>query len=138
VLGSSRLGSGHFGGPRPDEREQPELERALVELDLAADHRRAQLVEEGLQGDALAVELELVAEVEHAQVAAHLALGGEQRGVAARARDEADDVVGHLAGEELLGFGARERELAPLGSVHERATRGGGLVGARVDGGDHS
>jgi len=59
-----------------DQRQQPALERALVQLDVVADPVAADHVEQLLQRRALGVQEKLVAEVEHAQVAEHLALGG--------------------------------------------------------------
>ena len=81
---------------------------------VAADH-----VEELLQRHPLAVEQQLVAEVEDPHVAEHLALVGEEGGVAAVARRQADDVVGHLAVQEVLGLRARQRELAALGAIDD-------------------
>ena len=74
---------------RPDQRQQAALQRALVQLDVEPELVAPDHVEELLQRDALAVEQQLVAEVEHAQVALHLALVVEERRVAARARARA-------------------------------------------------
>ena len=79
--------------------------------------------------DALGVEPELVVGVEHPQVGQHLALVGQQRRVAAAAGDQRLDVVGDLAGEQLLGLRPRERELAALGAVDERDLLGQEAVG---------
>ena len=57
-----------------DERQQAELERALVQLGVEADVEAAQCVEQGLQGRALAEQEQLLAGVEHAEVGEHLAL----------------------------------------------------------------
>ena len=84
-----------------------QLQRALVQLDVAPELVAADHVEELLQRDPLAVEQQLVAEVEDPQVAEHLALVGEEGGVAAVTRRQAEDVVGHLAVQEVLGLGAR-------------------------------
>ena len=54
-----------------------------------------------------------------AQVALHLPLAVEQRGVAALAGLERLDVVGELALEVLGGLGAAELELAPVGAIEE-------------------
>ena len=115
------LGAGHAARLGPDQRQQAGLERPLVQLDVAAELEAADHVEELLEGGALAVEEQLVARVEHAEVAEHLALVGEERGVAAGAGLEALDVVRHLAVEELLRLAPRERELAALGAVDDRA-----------------
>src|SRR6185503_10631463 len=74
--------------PRTDQREQAELERALVKLGVEADVEAPQRVEQGLQRGALAQEQQFVAGVEYAEVGEHLALGGEQRRVAAGPRLE--------------------------------------------------
>ena len=104
---------------RPDQRQQPALERALVQLDVAAELVAPDHVEQLLQRDPLGVEQQLVAEVEDPQVAEHLALVGEERGVAAVPGVERLDVVGHLAVQELLGLGTGQRELAALGAVDQ-------------------
>ena len=59
-----------------DQRQQPALDGALVQLRVVADHPAADQVEQRLQRDPLGVEQQLVARVEHAEVAEHLALGG--------------------------------------------------------------
>ena len=111
-----------------DERQQPALHRALVQLDVVADLEAAHEVEERLQRRAVGVEQQLglagavaVLGVEHAQVAEHLALVGQEGRVAAAAGGQALDVVRHLAREEGLALGAGERELAALGAVDEAA-----------------
>ena len=76
-------GSGHVGRVGSDQRQQSTLKRALVQLDLVADPEAADHVEQLLQRDALGIEQQLVAGVEDAQVAEHLALRSEKRGVAA-------------------------------------------------------
>ncbi len=115
------LGLGDAGGVGADQRQQPALDRALVQLQVIADPEPADHVEQGLQRDALGVEQQLLADVEHAQIAEHVALVGEERGIAAGPGRERLDVVGHLAGEEPLRLGAAERELAPLGAVDQTA-----------------
>ena len=85
-----RVGAGDDrAGARPDHRQQPLLERALVQLGVPADRAAADLVEERLQRGALADEQQLVAGREHAQVAEHLALVRQERRVAAGARARA-------------------------------------------------
>jgi hypothetical protein len=130
----------HLAGARADERQQGLLQRALVQLHLPADAPATDRVEERLQRQALGVQPQLGAGVDGTQVAEHLALVGQQRREAARARLERLDLVGHLAVEELLGLLAGERELAALGAVDEgdvlgeQAVCGGGLG----DGGGHA
>ena len=73
-------------GPTNDSK--PALECALVELYVVAHLEAADHVEEGLQRDALGIEQQLdgaspVAHSEDAQVAEHLALVGQEDGVAA-------------------------------------------------------
>jgi hypothetical protein len=80
----------------PDQRQQPGLERALVQLDVHPELVAADHVEQPLQGRALGVEQQLVAGVEDPQVALHLALVGQERGVGAGAGDQRLDVVGDL------------------------------------------
>ena len=67
---------------------------------------------------------QLLAEVEDAQVAEHLALRREERRVAAAPGVERLDVVGDLSGEELLRAGAAQRELAPFGAVEQATALG--------------
>ena len=62
----------------PTATAAPRCDRALVQLDVVADLEAADHVEERLQRDALGVEQQLVAAVEDAQVAEHLALVGEE------------------------------------------------------------
>jgi len=122
VLGRRQLlGAGDLAGARPDQRQQRALQRALVQLDVEADLEAADHVEQRLQRAALGVEPQLVAEVQHAHVALHLALVGQERGVQAGAGLQQRDVVGDLAVEELLGLRPGERELAALGPVHQPA-----------------
>ena len=111
-------------GLRPDQRQQPQLERALVELNVAPELVAADHVEELLQRDALGVEQQLVAQVEHPHVAEHLALVREEGGVAAAPRLERLDVVRDLAVQEVLRLRAGQRELAALGAVDETAGLG--------------
>ena len=73
-------------------------------------------VEQLLQRDPLAVDQQLVPEVEDPQIAEHLALVGEEGGVAPAARLQAEDVVGHLALQEVLG-------LAPVSASLPRSER---------------
>jgi hypothetical protein len=124
--------------PWPDQRQLALGECALVELDLVPDHESAQRVEHILEGGALGIQPQLVAEVEHAHVPDHLALVGEHRRVAAAAGLEGQDVVGHLAGEELLGVGTGERE-APAPRAIDEATRlaQGAVLGGEGVGGSH-
>jgi len=124
---------------RPHQREQRLLERALVQLGLPAHRAAAQGVEERLERHALGVEPELRAGVDDPQVGQHLALVGQQGGVAAAAGRERLDVVRDLAGEQLLGLGPGQRELAALGAIDERDLLGQQAVGGcgLDDGGGH-
>ncbi len=97
-----RTGDRH--GLRTDQREEPALQRALVQLHVIADAKPMQQVEELLEGDPLSVEQQLIAGVEDAQVAEHLALLGEKGGVAARSTHQHLDVVADLALEKCLGL----------------------------------
>ena len=83
--------------------------------------KRRIMLKSSWSADALAVEQQLVARVEDAQVAEHLALVGQEGGVAARAGLERLDVVGDLALQEVLDLGAGERQLAALGAVEQPA-----------------
>ena len=56
------LGARHRARAGAHERQQPALERALVQLDVEAELVAPDHVEERLQGDALGVEPQLVAE----------------------------------------------------------------------------
>ena len=139
VLVDEVLGAGDAPRVGADERQQRGLQRSLVDFDVAPELVAPNHVEQLLQGDALGVEQQLAAGVEHAQVAEHLALVREERGVAAAARHEPLDVVGDLALEERLGLGSGERELAALGAVDEAARVGqhvgvgdGGHPSARI------
>jgi len=116
----------------PDEREQPTLKGALVQLAVEADLEPPQGVEERLEGGSLAEQEQLVAgwaDIDHPQVSEHLALVGQQRGVTAAAGRERLDLVADLAVEERLGIGPGERELAARGAVHQRDGLGHGGVG---------
>jgi len=109
---------------RADQRQQAGLDRALVQLDVVADLKAPDHVEQRLQRRALGVEQQLgdgVAHGQHAQVAEHLALVRQKRRVAPAAVAEADDVVGHLAGEKRLRIAAGQREPATLGAVVQAA-----------------
>src|SRR5581483_6305679 len=86
----------------PDQRQQPALERPLVQPDLVPDAESPDHVEELLQGDTLGVDQQLLARVEDPQVAEHLALWGQERRVATLARLERLHVVRDLALEEGL------------------------------------
>ena len=86
--------------------------------------KRRIMLNSSWSADALGVEQQLVAGVEDPQVAQHLALGGEERRVAALARGQRLDVVGDLALEEALGLRAGQRELAALGAVEQSARLG--------------
>jgi hypothetical protein len=123
-----------------DERQQPGLQRALVQLDVAAELEAADHREQVLQRDALAIQQQLVAGVEDPQVAEHLALVRQERRVAAAARLQALDVVGHLALQELLGLTTGQRQLAALGAIDDRAALDHRpvRVGARVGQRHHS
>ena len=92
-----------------------------MQLQRVPDLEPADHVEQRLQRHPLGVQQQLLAGVEHAQVAEHLALVGEERGVASVAGSQRFDVVGHLAGEHLLRLGAAQRELAPVGAVAQAA-----------------
>ncbi len=124
---------------RADEGEQRLLERALVQLGLPAHRAAAQVVEQRLERHPLGVDPQLGAGVEHAQVGQHLALVGQQGGVAAGAGRERLDVVRDLAGEQLLGLRPGQRELAALGTVDEGDLLGQQAVGGcgLGDGGGH-
>ena len=115
-------------GLQAQQRQEPTLEGALVQLDLEAKAEAADHVEQLLERHSLGVEQDLVAGIEDPQVAQHLALGGEKRGVTALARGQHLDVVGHLALEEALGVPAGQRQLAALGAVQQSARLGGGAV----------
>jgi hypothetical protein len=116
-------------GAWPDQGEQAAFDGAFVQLAVEPDLVAADRVEEGLQRAALAQQEQLHAGVDHAQVGEHLALVGEQRGVAALPGLERLDLVGHLAVEERLRLGAGQRELAALGAVDERHALSHGCVG---------
>ncbi len=97
VLGGGELSDpAHRGGLRPQQGDEAALHGALVQLDIESDAEAADHVEQLLQRDALGVEQQFLAGVEDAQIPEHLALGGEERGVAAGAGGQALDVVGHL------------------------------------------
>ena len=111
-----------------------------MQLGPPAHRAAAQVVEQRLKRHSLGVDPQLgVGGVEHAQVGQHLALVGQQRGVAAAAGRERLDVVGDLAGEQLLGLRPGQRELAALGAVDEGDVLGQQAVGGCgfVDGGAH-
>jgi hypothetical protein len=95
-----------------------------VQLHVVADLEATDHVEQGLQRQALGIQRHLVAEVQDAQVAEHLALRREKRRVAACSRGERLGVVRHLPGKELLRARAGQRELAALGAVEESAALG--------------
>jgi len=122
--GRQRACSGDAPRVGPDQRQQAHLERALVQLDVAAELEAPDHVEQLLQRHALGVEQQLVARVEDPQVAEHLPLVGQERGVAPVARRQADDVIGHLAVQEVLGLRARQRELAALGAIDDERAGG--------------
>ncbi len=126
-------------GQRADERKQTALHRALVQLDLVAQRVAPDHVEQRLQRRALGVQQQLGVSVEDAQVAEHLALRREEGGVRAVPGLESDDVLGHLALEEILGVPAGERELAPLRAI-EQSDRfsDGRVVGLEIRGCAHS
>ena len=117
LIGRQRTGAGDRGRVGTHERQQPALERALVQLDVVADAEPPDHVEQPLERDALGVEQQLVAGGQDPQIAEHLALGRQERGVAAGAVGEPLDVVRHLALEEAARVRTRERELAALGAV---------------------
>ena len=134
VLGGGQVArTGDVAGVRADDRQQPLLERALVQLGVPADRAAAEMVEERLERRALGEQQELVAGVQDAQVAEHLALVRQQRRVAAGAGGERLDVVGDLAVEHLGGLPAGERELAELGAVEDAGARGERPVGGVAD-----
>src|SRR5215207_64275 len=118
------VGARDPAGVRADQREQPALDRPLVQLHRAPELEAPDHPEQFLQRDALAVEQQLVARVEDPQVAEHLALVREEGGVAAGAVRQALDVVRDLALQELLRLGARQRQLAALGAVDEERVGG--------------
>ena len=93
VLGRAQLDPGRRLGLGAQQRQQTALQRALVQLHRVADAEAAHHVEQLLQGDALGVEQDLVSRVEDADVAEHLALGGEEGGVAAGPGRQRLDVV---------------------------------------------
>jgi hypothetical protein len=124
LLAPQALPAGDAPRLRADQREQRRLERALVQLDVAAELVPADHVEQLLQRRALCVEQQLVAEVEHAQVAEHLALVGEERRVAAAAGLQRLDVVGDLALQERLRLRAGQGQLAALGAVDQERVGG--------------
>jgi hypothetical protein len=117
LIGRQRTGAGDRGRVRAHERQQPALERALVQLDVVADAEPPNHVEQPLECDALRVEQQLVAGGQDPEIAEHLALGRQERGVAAGNVGEPLDVVRHLALEETARVCTRERELAALGAV---------------------
>ena len=83
--------------------------------------QRRIMVEQRLQRDALGVEQQLVAGVEHAQVAEHLALGRQERRVAAlRRRSSASTSLVTWPLRNSLRARAGQRELAALGAVEQR------------------
>jgi DNA polymerase-3 subunit epsilon len=88
--------------PAGRQRQQPALERALVQLDVVAEREAADHVEQLLERHPLGVEQQLGARVEDPQVAEHLALRRQERRVAAAPRHERLDVVRDLPLEELL------------------------------------
>ena len=119
-------------GVGPISESRPRSTVRLCSCDVVADLEAADHVEQGLERHALGIEEELVAEVEDAQVAEHLALRCEERRVAAAPWREGLDVVGHLPGEKLLGAGAGQGELAPLGAIEQAAALGERqILGAR-------
>ncbi len=83
----------HLLGARTEQREQPALERALVQLHLVADAEPPDHVEQLLERDPLGVEQELVARVEDPQVAEHLALRRQKSGIATLSGGQRLDVV---------------------------------------------
>ena len=92
-----------------------------MQLGVEADARAVQDVEDRLQRRALGVEQQLGAGVEDAQVAEHLALGREQRRVAAAASVEASTSFVTWPLRNAFAPGAGERELAALGAVEQPA-----------------
>ena len=62
------------------------------------------------------------------QVGEHLALGAEQRRIAAAAVPESCHVVGDLTLQELTCVVSTQRELPALGAVQQRAGADGGAV----------
>jgi hypothetical protein len=139
VLGRREgVGARHAAGLGPDHGEQGALHGALVDLDVASDLEPPEQVEELLEGDALRVEPQEAVAGEHAQVAEHLALVGEERGVAARAGRERDHVVGDLPLQEVARLAPGEDELAALGAVdHARALAQRPVVGRGIGDGHH-
>ncbi len=128
-----------LSGQRADEREQTALQRALVQLDAIAKRVAPDHVEKRLQRHTLGVQQQLIAGVEHPQVAEHLALLREECRVAAASRCQADDVLGDLAVQELLGVLAGQRELAALRAVEQADACGdGGVVGLKTCGRSHA
>ena len=125
VLGLGQVGHrGHSRGVGTDQGDQATLQRALVQLGVEAEAEAADHVEQALQRHALGVERELGARVQDAQIPEHLALGGQERRVAAAAGVQRLDVVGDLALQEALGLRAGEGELAALGAVEHAHRRG--------------
>jgi hypothetical protein len=128
----------HPAGVGAEQGEQAALECALVQLDVHAELEAPDHVEELLERRALGVDPQLRAGVQHAQVPEHLALVGEERGVAAVPRLERLDVVRDLAVEEGLRLGPGERELAAFGAVGERACLArGAVLGGELIGDGH-
>jgi hypothetical protein len=137
VLGRRELAEvGDRPGLEADQRYQPALERALVQLHVVADAEPPDHVEQLLERDALGVEQQLVSGIEHAEVSKHLALWGQERCIAALARGQRLDVVGHLALQEAPRVRARERELAAIRAIEQARGLGDRAVlgSERVDG----
>ena len=89
-----------------DQGQQPTLQGPLVHLDVVADAEPPDHVEQRLQRDPLGVQDELVPGVQDPDVAEHLALRREERGVAAGAHREPLDVITHLPLKEACAVGA--------------------------------
>ena len=66
--------------------------------------------------------------IEHPQIAEHLALLRQECRVAAMPGGQADDVLGDLAVQELLGVPAGQCELAALRAVEQSGALGDGGV----------
>ena len=119
VLDGRRLDLERGVGGRTDEREEGALGGHVGVTHVAADPVHGYRADEGGENDGLGVDPDPVLAAEDAHVAAHLPLVGEQRRIAALARAQRLDVVGHLALEELGGFGARQAQLAAGGAIDE-------------------
>ena len=91
-----------------------------MQLNVVSEAELPDHVEQGLKRDPLGVEQQFICGIEDPQIAEHLALRGQERGVAALTALQALHVVTDLPLQERLGVGAGQRELAAIGAIEQR------------------